>query len=384
MEFLKLFNEHTSKRREYAELCDAEQPDEDKLKEIDDMMRDLEKRMTEAVEKEANKEPDFQLQSALSKANVGEIYDAVIRQSETRGIEAELQKEFKLNSNQIPLEMFAELRSDDEIEKRAITPGVISPMSAMPIIPLIFPMSVSAFLSVPQPTVPAGQAGYPALTTGATASFPAESENVEESTGAFNLTTLTPKRIQASFFYSREDAAAFRGMGDALRANLRQALSDGLDKKVIETLIAGGTAHDATSAVVTLALAEAAFNAGIDGIYASNYADLRPVISPTLFQLIAALRLANTDVTAVDLLSRGSGFRVSANIPAVASKKQKQVIRKGTMLAATTPIWQGITLIPDEITKAATGEIVITAVMLYNAAVLRAAAFLIPEFQTTA
>ena len=35
------------------------------------------------------------------------------------------------------------------------------------------------------------------------------------------------------------------------------------------------------------------------------------------------------------------------------------------------PIWEGVTLIPDEITKAANGQIVITAVMLYAIQILR-------------
>ena len=39
------------------------------------------------------------------------------------------------------------------------------------------------------------------------------------------------------------------------------------------------------------------------------------------------------------------------------------------------PIWEGISLIPDEITKAGTGQIVVTAVMLHAVKILRAAGF---------
>ena len=38
-------------------------------------------------------------------------------------------------------------------------------------------------------------------------------------------------------------------------------------------------------------------------------------------------------------------------------------------------IWDGVTLIPDEITKAISGGIVITAVMLYACQILRADGF---------
>ena len=39
------------------------------------------------------------------------------------------------------------------------------------------------------------------------------------------------------------------------------------------------------------------------------------------------------------------------------------------------PIWEGVTLIPDEITKAGTGQIVVTAVMLHAIKVLRSDGF---------
>ena len=45
------------------------------------------------------------------------------------------------------------------------------------------------------------------------------------------------------------------------------------------------------------------------------------------------------------------------------------------------PVWENVALIPDEITKAANGQIVITAVMLHAVKVLRAAGFYKQESQ---
>ena len=39
------------------------------------------------------------------------------------------------------------------------------------------------------------------------------------------------------------------------------------------------------------------------------------------------------------------------------------------------PIWEGVSLIPDEITKAGTGQVVVTAIMLYAFKVLRTDGF---------
>ena len=51
---------------------------------------------------------------------------------------------------------------------------------------------------------------------------------------------------------------------------------------------------------------------------------------------------------------------------------------------AVAPIWQGVSLIVDEITLASKGQIKITAVMLYAASVLRKDGFNIVDLKTTA
>ena len=46
------------------------------------------------------------------------------------------------------------------------------------------------------------------------------------------------------------------------------------------------------------------------------------------------------------------------------------------------PIWDGITLIPDEVTAAKKGQIVVTAVMLHAVKMLRADGFYKQQIQT--
>ena len=40
-----------------------------------------------------------------------------------------------------------------------------------------------------------------------------------------------------------------------------------------------------------------------------------------------------------------------------------------------SPIWEGVTLIPDEVTQAKKGEIVITAILLHAVKILRVGGF---------
>ena len=69
------------------------------------------------------------------------------------------------------------------------------------------------------------------------------------------------------------------------------------------------------------------------------------------------------------------GIRVSAHVSAVAANKQNAIIRLGMRRDMTAPLWEGVTLIADSVTKAATGEIVITAVMLAAFKILRSGGF---------
>ena len=65
------------------------------------------------------------------------------------------------------------------------------------------------------------------------------------------------------------------------------------------------------------------------------------------------------------------GVKVSAHVPGSVSNRQNVVIRRGMSESAVAPVWEGITLIPDEVTKADNGQIKITAVMLFAMKVLR-------------
>ena len=97
------------------------------------------------------------------------------------------------------------------------------------------------FLGVDMPTVDVGDAVYPVLSSSAVADSPAENaipvgagiDSEGHTTGAFTAEVLSPGRIQASFFYSREDRARFMGMDSSLRMNLTDALADGLDREII-------------------------------------------------------------------------------------------------------------------------------------------------------
>ena len=307
--------------------------------------------------------------------DLGELFEGVIEHRASAGAIAEVQAERGLAPNAIPTELL--------MEKRAVTPGPSDVgQSQNAIEGYVFPNSVAAFLGVPSPVVPVGDTTFPVLTSDPEAGVPAENGAQTESDGVFSADVLSPGRIQASFFWSREDASRFMGMGDALRAALQGGIEDKLDSEIMRG--DEGLLHS-TNLSNHNASAETSFSAYIsdfgysrvDGRYAASGADVRLVMgSATYAHAGGQYRHANADDVALDRLTEiTGGVRVSAHVPVVSSSKQNVLIRLGMRRDMVAPVWGGVTLIPDEITKAANGQIVLTAVLLHAVKIIRAGGF---------
>ena len=317
-----------------------------------------------------------ELRSLIGRANIGAIFDATLEHRATVGPEAELQSHYRVAANTIPLAL---------LEHRAVTaaPGQVSQNQAA-IIPGVFPMSCAAFLAVDMPTVATGDAVFPVLSTNADVGVPAENAAQSETTGSFAADVLSPGRLQASFFYSREDRARFSGMDTALRANLSDALSDALDKQILvgtEGLLTGTKLpNNNASAVTSYATYRSELGyARVDGTFAGSVGDIRIVMGASTYGHAAGVfRSANAGDRAAleDLMAVTGGVKVSAHVPAATgANKQETVVRLGSRRDMVAAIWEGIVLIPDEITLAANGQIKITAVMLHAVKILREAGF---------
>ena len=324
----------------------------------------------------------------VDRSNLGEVFDAALGKRSVSGASAELQKHYGLEPNQVPLAMLVRAWPDnDKFELRAATaaPSDVGEVQQS-IVPYVFPQGAASFLGVNMPTVPTGQAVYPVLTKELDVRTPAENAEAAETTGTFSADVLSPSRIQASFFYSREDRARFAGMDAALRENLTEGLDDGLDAQILagtNGLFAGTNLSD--NAVTTADTFDTYLNNlcwnQIEGRYSSTAKDLAMVVgAATLKDLGQTYRNTSVDRSALDrLMELTSGVRVSAHVPAPASQRQNAVIRRGMSMTAVAPVWEGITIIPDEVTQAKKGQLVITAVMLYAVKVLRVGAGLVKQ-----
>ena len=332
---------------------------------------------------------DREYRALLGRGNVGRILTAFVEHRSVEGSEAELQQHRGLNANQIPIDM---LRLP--VEHRAVTTGPDNVgTTEHPAIMPIFAAGVGAFVGADRPTVEAGTVAYPVLDQRPTVGGPhTDSTSVDETTGSFSSSLLTPGRVQASYFYKRVDAARFSSLDTALR----QALNGGLEEKLDAELIAGAEGlltgtnlpNHAASAVTSFATYLSAFgHSRVDGRYAAALSDVRAVMgSATYAHAGNAYRSNNADYSALDALDRKTGgVRVSAHVPAVASHKQNAIIRLGQHDRAVLQVmWDGVTIVPDEVTKVSTGEVAITAILLVATKILRADSFYKVETQHAA
>ena len=316
-----------------------------------------------------------ELRALTERSNLGNIFSAVMEHRVTDGAESELQQHYGLNANQIPLAL---------LETRAVTPAPANVgQNQDMIVPGVFPQSCAMFLGIDMPTVAVGEAVYPVLATNADVGVPAENAVQAETTGSFTAEVLSPGRLQASFFYSREDRARFAGMAESLRMNLSDALADKLDQQILNGTngLFNGTilANHNVTAITSYALYRSQLAYGrVDGTFASGVGDIRSVVgSGTYAHASGVFRSDNAGDRAAleDLIMVTGGVKVSAHVPDVASNRQNAVVRLGMRRDMVAPIWEGVTLIPDEVTLAANGQIKVTAVMLHAIKLLRAGGF---------
>ena len=321
---------------------------------------------------------EIQARAALeARCSLAAIVDGVVSSRSIAGAEKELQDALHLDGNQIPLAL---LRT----QARAVTTSPTNVgQSSAPIVQPVFASGIAAFLGVDMPVVPVGEAVFPVLTSSPSARGPfSGSDDADETTGTFSTNMLAPERIQASFSYRRVDRARLAGMDAALRSALASALSEKLDAEVINGTNGLLTGTNLPNNNVTAVTSYASYISSlgysrVDGRYADSVAQIRIAMgSGTYAHAASVYRATESDRHALDRLIRDTGgVRVSAHVPAVASNRQNAVVRLGSEPAMVAPVWEGVTILPDEITRLKQGEAILSAILLSNTSIIRAAGF---------
>ena len=255
-----------------------------------------------------------ELRQLKATASVGIIVAAALEHRAVNGPEAELQAHFKIGGDEVPLDLLA-----DEVEARVVTSAPANhQVSQRPIVQPVFSMGDAAFLNVRQERLAPGDSVFPTLSTAPDVGVETGSGSIAETDGSFSADVLQPSRVQASFFYRETDAIRFPMMDSALRSALSMGLSEAIDKKLVDQIVADVTRTDAT-AVDTFATYRSRFiYGGIDGRFSPMESMVKLLVgSATLQDMSVLYRGNNADDSAVDSLRRVSGgLRVSPHIAA--------------------------------------------------------------------
>ena len=310
-------------------------------------------------------EPDAEMRERLelrSRAHLGNYLEAALRGRAVGGAEAELAAAARTPDG-VPFELWAPTRRS-ELEARAITaaPSPVG-LNLNPLQPFVFAPSALESLMVDMPEIPSGTFASGTITTAATAGAVPKggtgtTGEVPETEALFEVTTSTPHRIGASLNLALEDLAAVgqENFESLLREHISVAVSAELDDQMLNgdgsganitgffQRLADPTA--APSAIADFNEFASIFAGGIDGLWATELAEVAILAGPATMQLSAqtfqtAASYAGEMSAAAYARNNTGGWKTNSRMPDAATFmtvddiQQAILCRKGRSMMPT-------------------------------------------------
>ena len=252
----------------------------------------------------------------------------------------------------------------------------------------IFAQTAGAYMGVQRPSVGIGETHYYALTGGTTADVRSDGVAMEAAAATFTSKAVAPVRLTARYLFGIESTARIRGFEEALRADIRAVLGDKLDNLALNGQAAVTDVSPAIEGIISQLTAPANPNSvalwtdylsiypdRVDGKTSMDGSNVRLLVNPDTYKHAQATQIAISG----ELLRRNlptGRFRASANMPDTASTIATILSYTASSRAGyVEPIWRGISLIRDVYSKAAEGQVALTAVMLTGAAMVDASQY---------
>ena len=341
----------------------------------------------------ANDGEGREVRQLVSRANLGAYLHGAARERDVDGAERELRAALGLDGDQIPLDLLLA----PDVEKRAdaatnVAASVAENQSA--IAGRVFADSAGAYLGVERPTVAVGDTTYVALTAGASGDYRLDGVAKDADAATFTTKTVSPSRLTARYLFGVESTARLAGMEEALRADLTATLGDKLDavaltgqaavtnvSPAVEGLVSQLTAPGTPGAIATASDYLGVFPGRVDGKYSSDGSNVRLLVNPDTFKHLAGLQIATSGDLLIDSMPSGR-YRASANMLDTVSEVATAITyAAGARRGFVQPVWRAVTLIRDPYTKAAEGQVALTAIILTGAALVDANPYELAAFQ---
>ena len=405
-------------RQQVADLLDKEDredADRQKLSELSREMRSLEGDLqaallieeepeTETRETGAGEDAESkELDGLLRRASILPYMSEAMSGRDCDGLEHEVRAGLlgdAARGGLVPFEMLI----DPELERRAdvattVAAAARTPGSQASVLQRVFTKSIAAMNKVSMPMVEVGQANFPILQSGTTASNVNAGTAKDAEAATFTGFSLDPVRLSARYVFRYEDVAKLRNYEPVLRRDLTATMADAMDAEIISgdgsaPNVSGFlnelTAPADPSAATTWNDWLQSHTDEVDGLNSYSLRDLICTIGKASFTYLETLfRTGATDngprASAQEyVMSRIGGGMVSSRIPAPASNIQLGLIAKTSYPGrnAVAPIWRALELIRDPYTRASQGEVALTAIMLWNFKVLRETGWALVKVRT--
>ena len=330
-----------------------------------------------------------------SKVKLHRYIGAAIESRSVDGAEAEYCQALKLQTGQVPLEMFAPPEKR-QIEKRATSDADIV-TTPRPWLDRLFADSAAMALGLTMESVAPGVASHPVTTGGGTPAQRGREEAAAAGAWTIGVVDLKPTRMTIHYEFAIEDAARLPGLEMALTRDCGLAISEQMDRAIFTgddganentadipaiSATAGITAKTLTQTnKVKYAETLGAFVDLLDGVYAESLNDLMVVAyvgANKLWCSTVANATAENDTIKQFLNNNGLTWRTRGNVEAATTNNKEAAmigLGRGIEGAGVVATWTGAQLIRDHYSGAKSGTVQLSLHVLWNYAIVRAANF---------
>ena len=333
---------------------------------------------------------DRELRELREKVTIADYVQAAVETRSVDGAALEYNQALEIPTGMFPLEMLA-----PELEQRATT-DTESTVNQSRWLDRLFADTAAARLGITMESVAAGVSSHPLTTAGASAAQRAREQAAADAAWTVGVTEAKPKRNSVRAVFTMEDAARLPGLEQALRRDLNMALKEGVDRAIfMGDTGASGTAADITG-LNTANITEstitqankvkgpetlATFVGYVDGIHASGMDQVNIVASVganTLWMSTVANAAAENQTVAQFLRASGMTWGTRAHIASGTGNNAMAAfvgLGRGIAGAGVAAVWNAATLVRDQYTGAAKGEVAITLHYLWDFQLPRPASF---------
>lgn len=333
---------------------------------------------------------DRELRSIMDRARVGNYVAAAMEMRSVDGAEAELNAGLGIGRTSLPLELLAE-----DIETRQTT-DVESTVRPSRWLDRLFSDTAASRIGITFDSVAPGVSSHPVTTAGPDPVQRGRTEAVSDGAWSVGVTEIKPSRNAARLVFSIEDAARMPGLEDALRRDMRMALTEKIDRTVFLGDDGANEANADITGLNSAAITEKTIKQAdkvkgpetlkefldlVDGKHAASLGDLNVVASigaNALWGSTVANAQAENQTVAQFLRANGLSWGVRGDIEAATTSGKMGAFigrARGINGAGVAAVWSGAELIRDPYTGAAKGEVALTLNYLWGFELPRASNF---------